>query len=371
MNILVIKLTSLGDVLHATGHVRTIRENFPDAHITLLTAPTSADIFRHSSSIDELVLFDRYAVKAAWYRRPRWTLRHILEVDKRVNARAYDLAFDLQGRLKSVIFLYRARACRKYVKGRWWFLNRHREPAVHAIAEMDGVLQKAGLRVRDSAMEIRSSEQDIRRVDGLLGDINALGKRIVLVSPFTRWQSKNWGLHNFVALVSQLPDDVLAVITGFASHREEIEQAFAHLPGDRVVNLVGQLELLEFAELVRRADLVLTGDSFPMHLASALHTPLVALFGPTDENRIGPRGGLFTVLRADTECARCYRRKRCRSNCIRRIQTDAVVAAVRCALGDRSAEDSRGAAALRAGTSLAVDDDGVVWAGSRPAEGDI
>jgi len=84
------------------------------------------------------------------------------------------------------------------------------------------------------------------------------------------------------------------------------------------VNVAGRLSLLEYAELVRRADVVLTGDSFPMHLACAQSTPVVALFGPTDEQRVGPVGDKALVLRAPG-CRKCYRRTHCKLNCIARI----------------------------------------------------
>ena len=341
MEILLIKLTSLGDVLHATGHVRTVRENFPQARITLVTASTSRDIFKHSDWVDEIVEFDRYAVKRDWFRRPRWTLRHMLAVIRRLRTRHYDLAIDLQGRWKSVIFLYSARAARRIVKGRWWFAERYRNPSVHAIEEMDGVLRRVGVTVRDSSMEIHTSADERQRVDRLLREINPRSAKIVVVSPFTRWESKNWGLENFARLIENLPRELLVIVTGFAGKRAEIDRAIAASAKESVVNLAGRLSLLEFAELVRRAELMVSGDSFPMHLASALRVPVIALFGPTDEARLGPVGERAVVLRAHEQCRHCPRRSRCRRRCVGEIRWQKVLEEARRQLAVAPAADAR------------------------------
>ena len=88
-----------------------------------------------------------------------------------------------------------------------------------------------------------------------------------------------------------------------------------------VVNLVGDLSLSEFAELVNHAAAVLTGDSFPLHVAAANGRPTVALFGPTDETRVGPISDSTVIIRAESaNCSRCYRRTYCPKACIRKIR---------------------------------------------------
>lgn len=329
MNILVIKQTSLGDVLHATGHIRTIRENYPHCHLTLLTATSSADIFRYSPHIDELLQFDRYRIKRSWYREPLWTIRHIREVLRQVRNRRYDLAIDLQGRWKSVLFLYGAKAQAKYVKGRWWFVKGFRQRELHALREMDAVLELAGMTVRDSRMEFPTSDKETSRVDHLLRDVGGFARPLVILSPFTRWPSKNWPIGHYASLAEQLSGDLFFLVTGSAENSEvsAAQSLVDSLPQSRAANLAGRLSLLEFAELIGRAKVVVTGDSFPMHLAAARGQPLVALFGPTDETRVGPVSDNAVVLRADDRCRKCYQR-RCSRQCLERIGVDRVATAV-------------------------------------------
>ena len=339
MNVLVIKQTSLGDVLHSTGHIRTIKENFPHCHLTLLTAIGSADIYRHNPWVDEMILFERERIKNEWRRHPLRTARHIAEVIAKVRTRYFDLAFDLQGLARSVVFLYTARAAKKYVKGRWPRLGRFRNPALHAMAEMDGVLARAHLSVADTSMEFFTGTEAQRYLNDLLAKINPQHKPLLLFSPFSRWQSKDWPLPRYIEIIARIKqehkDEYVIALTGTADARQRIDQV---LPEDSagVVNLAGELSLAQFAELADRAALMLTGDSFPMHMACAQNTPVIALFGPTDETKTGPvdrpvgKAIQHQVIRAP-DCTRCDR-PRCARRCLEKLSADVVFQTLRARL---------------------------------------
>ena len=303
-----------------------MKTQFPDSKLTLLTATSSYDIYRHNPYVDRVILFDRFAVKRNWYKQPGWALRHIGDVLREVRAEKYDLAIDLQGRMKSMLFLYLAHAKRKFAKGRWLWVPHFAKPGTHAIEEMDGVLKLAGIDTRDTAMEIHVSLDERSVADDLLNEFNPQSKPLVIVSPFTRWHTKDWGIDNFESFCTQMPDDVMIALTGSDTQRAAIDDLVAKLNGRWVVNLAGQLNLLEFAALIRRSAVLVSGDSFPMHLASAMGRPLIVLFGPTDEMRVGPRSASAVVMRASNNCRRCYRRNRCRYHCIREIKPADVIA---------------------------------------------
>lgn len=327
MNILVIKQTSLGDVLHSTGHIRAIKQNFPGSHLTLLTAASSADIYRHNPRVDELILYERR--KRRWRREPLRAARHFGEIMARVRARRYDLAFDLQGLARSVVFLYAARAKKKFVKGNWPGLDGFREPSLHAIQEMDGVLARAGLRVGDTAMEWFGGEDERRHMDDWLARANPKRLPLLVCSPFSRWASKDWPLAHYVEIAARLGDGFSIAFCGDAAARARIDAALPRAP--HLHNLAGALTQAQFAELVARARLLLGGDSFPMHLACARGVPVLALFAPTHEARTGPpRGARATLLRAPG-CKRCDRRD-CRRRCLEKLPVDAVFAALKAEL---------------------------------------
>ena len=214
MNILLIKQTSLGDVLHASGHIRRVREYYPDAHLTLLTSVGAADLFHYNPHIDELISFDRYWIKYQWFRHPIVCLRHGLETLAKVRQRNYDLAIDLQGRWKTVLFLWGARARRRVVKGRWWFATRFHQPELHALRELDGVLEVAGFPRADSQMEIHLSEKEVAFVNDQLARAGITNKRLVVLSPVSRWPTKDWALQRYRELCDALPADCAVVVTG-------------------------------------------------------------------------------------------------------------------------------------------------------------
>ena len=331
MNILVIKQTSLGDVLHAGGHLRAIKQNYPDCRLTLLTATASAAIHRHNPWVDEFILLDLARIKRDWRRRPLATMRHIAAVLRQTRARRFDLAFDLQGLARSVLFLYAARAGHKVVKGNWLGLARFRNPALHAIAEMDGVLARAGLTVGDTSMEIFTAADDRRDIDALLAEINPHDAPLLLLCPFSRWRAKDWPLRHYLDIAARVAAEysggICVAFTGDVAARQRLARA---LPADaQASNLAGRLSLGQFGELVGRAALMLTGDSFPMHVACAQHTPVVALFAPTDERKVGPVGAGNAVIRAPGCAAPGCDRRNCRRYCLGDLSADAVFAALR------------------------------------------
>ena len=147
-----------------------------------MTAPPSHELFTYNNHIDHVLVFEKDRAKREWKKNTWWVLRHIFSLLKDVRKIHYDLAFDLQGRLKSVFFLYAAKADKKYVKGRWLFLKRFRRPEIHAIKEMDHVLKLAGIKVRNSDMEIPISPREEQSIEDLLKRINPLNKKIYNIS---------------------------------------------------------------------------------------------------------------------------------------------------------------------------------------------
>jgi ADP-heptose:LPS heptosyltransferase len=323
MKILVIKQTSLGDVLHSTGHVRAIKQHWPGSELYLLTAAGSLDIYRHNPWVDQFIMVDRAAVKRRWKKEPGWAYAHMAEVMAEIRQHRFDIAFDLQGAAKSVIFLYGAHAGRKFVKGRWPGIAGFRRPKMHALDEMDGVLALAGIRDADTRMEFVTGAEDRAAAEKVLSEINPGGLPLVVISPFTRWASKDWPLESFLASGADLADRCCVAVTGAPERKEQIDRKIRHIPPGKLHNLAGALSLGAFAELVRRARWMLSGDSFPMHVAVACGTPVVALFGPTREERVGPRDGKSVVLRAPG-CLRCDR-PNCRRGCLGRIGVEEVV----------------------------------------------
>lgn len=313
MNILIIKETSLGDVLHSTVSLDIIKSNYPDSHISFLVDKSAYPLLKYNKKIDRFILFDFNLLKNKWLTDFPAVFKHIISVLKEVRSIEYDIAYDLQGLLRSVFFLYLAKAKRKYVKGKWLLLNKYRNKSIHAISEITNLLIHSGLKVHNNnklpPMEIYTSDKEKDSINRLLKKINPDNKKILMISPFTRGESKDWGVHKYKSLLKLIEkDSTLVLFTGSPEKKSDID--FIIKEGkvcQNVYNLAGNVNLLEYAELLRRTNLLLSSDSFPVHLAGAYNIPVIALFGPTDENRVGPVSEYSVVIRAkDISCKKCY-----------------------------------------------------------------
>jgi heptosyltransferase-1 len=354
MKILIIKPSSLGDVVHALPTVDRIRHRFPDAQISWLINDTFAPLLKHCSIIDDLIEFPR-----AEFSAPASAMR-LLAFLRRLRAHQFDLVIDLQGLFRSSVMTWVTRAPRRI--GR----SDAREGARFAYTEIVAVpnSQTAGAIPQRDTGAARSPQQapaNIHAVDRCLliadylecpprtvsfplGRDDAAGRAVdellavapaiaeqaahgclVAVNPSTRWPTKLWGSERFRTLLARLPHDRV-VLTGSNSEATEV----AAVAGD-CLNLAGKTSLTELVELLRRCAVLVTGDSGPMHLAAAVGTPVVAIFGPTDPVLTGPYGRGHVVLRADIPCSPCLKRHCTNAvfmECMERVTVEEVRAAL-------------------------------------------
>lgn len=329
MRILVIKQSAFGDVLNATGHLSAVRENFPTAHLVVLTSTNCAALLRNHPAIDELFEFDRDLFRHQRLQATKAMLRLI----RRLRLQQFDLAIDLQGRARSAIFLYCSRAKKKFVKGNFPLLKGFKNKSLHAIDEMSEVLRLAGLSVDKVDMTFPISRQDHESLDRILSakQISRSDSPYIVISPFSTHPAKDWPLHEFSQFIQKLLAGVAAghrvYLTGTADRADQIRELEQQLHSPQVTSLVGQLSVNEFAALTNDAALVVSADSFPMHLAAALQTPLLSFFGPTRESQVGPRGtGPTVVLRAEN-CDGCRGPRHCHRHCLSEIPSSRMVEA--------------------------------------------
>lgn len=344
--ILVIKQTSLGDVLHSTGHIRVIKQHFPTAYLCVLTATESADIYRDNPYVDELILFPYQQVKSNLYRRPNIALHNIIATIKQLRRHNFDIAFDLQGLFRSVLFLYASRAQRKYVKGNWLGLAGLRDPKLPVLTEMAQVLNLAGIKcdsptMQCPTMELFSNDKTRREIDILIDNLDKntsnkninlqktsiQNRRLIIFSPFSKWQSKDWPLINYLELAklihTKFSYSFTTVITAENKYQANITKQLKIAADNNTINLAGQLSIAQLAELISRATILISGDSFPMHIAWAKNIPHIAFFAPTDDKRIGPPPSEITTIIRPPTCKVCDK-PTCRRNCLTQISVQQI-----------------------------------------------
>jgi lipopolysaccharide heptosyltransferase I len=303
--ILVVKPSSLGDVVHALPTVARIRRQFPEAHIAWLINNGLVSLFQHSPVINELIPF---------YRKQPGRFPALLES---LRANAFDIAVDLQGLLRSGIMTFATRAPRRIGlsdarEGSRFFYNKVVTVGhIHAVDRYLKVAEHLGC--PDGPVEFP------------LGVADAPREGWIAINPSARWPTKLWGDDRFAALVRQLPRERV-VLTGSFDDRDRIERI---AQGCR--NTAGTTDLFQLAELYARCAVVVTNDSGPMHIAAAVGTPVVAIFGPTDPALTGPYGKQHVVLRAGISCSPCLK-DRCvhqpPMECMEKVTVERVLAAI-------------------------------------------
>ena len=332
MNILIVKLSAIGDVIHTLPALAALRKLYPDANITWVIEEASSDLIKDHPHLDRVVIS----------RRKRWIddLRHgrigkpfneMKSFLKELKAQSYDLVIDFHGLLKSAIIVFLSSGKRKLgydsmqeMSG--FFLNEKipEDMNKHAVDRYLDFLRYLGADIKVPEFLIPVREENISRIDGLLQANNIDKKdRFVAVSPIALWDTKLWEDEKFARLCDRIIEELKVRVVFTGSDRRKLERIQSRMKFP-AVNLGGKTTLRDLAYLYRLSSLLITTDSGPMHIAAAAGTPVVALFGPTDPSRTGPYGMGHTVIRKELACSPCFQKKCDSMKCMLDITVDEV-----------------------------------------------
>jgi lipopolysaccharide heptosyltransferase II len=207
----------------------------------------------------------------------------------------------------------------------------------HAIDRYLDVAERLGWQRAPWKGEIALSDADQRSATSLLAPLQAKGRPIVAINPMARWESKLWLPERFATLADALAPGGHVVFTGSLNDRGAIEDILKQMKAP-ALNLAGRTTLKELAAVLTRAAVLVCTDTGPMHIASAMGCPVVALFGPTAPWRTGPYGAGHRVIRSASFCSPCYKKSCQENHCMREITVDQVTAAVREVLCGQSSQ---------------------------------
>ncbi len=319
MKILLIKQTSLGDVLHMTPLLRAIKKNYPDSQIDIVTDKRALSILENNPYKNKLYVLDIYKYENNLFKSPKLffaTIKEFFSHIKNVRKENYDIAIDLQGLERSVIFLYACHAKLKFAKGKWLFVKSNYYKDINAIVGLMSFLP---------LFDCKSDgyELDYFLPKNIENDFNAKIKKLninledkyIIISPFSRWLTKDLNVKKTREIIENIRNasDIQIIITATEDKKEYSDLIINGF--DNIVNLTSLININELGFLIKNAYGMITVDSFPMHLASAFNIPLVALFGPTSELRVGPLSANSKVIRLDDLlCKMCYKRSTCPNN---------------------------------------------------------
>lgn len=308
MRALLIGPSNIGDAVLASDIVAMLRARFPEAHLTVVAGARAANLFAGDTRIQTLVNTNAYDSPLGRLKLAAILLRYRPQIVIDLRRTAYPLL------LKPLsVWRYLRRPPKKLTHMR----ERHRWEALAQVPELASV--------STTANGLWQSPQDERRIDQLWQRWGLRkNARIAVICPGARSHIKRWGVEGFAAVADRLVQKShLQIIFSGEPDEEDIIREVLGCMSHPAHSAVGLVTIRQLAALMRRAELVITNDSASLHVASAVETPTVAIFGPTDENKYGPTAKNSVTVRRKLFCAPCETAQ-CRFNheCMRFISAD-------------------------------------------------
>lgn len=308
--ILVIKLTAVGDVILSIPSLRALRQHFPGARVAVLVSRRARKIIRNCPYVDDTFVHEEESgagrVAAVWR-----TGRLLAKED-------FDIVVDLQNNKAShaLSYLSGARIRAGHDNRKWSFLLNKKTGAATTTAagpvdHQFQVLRLLGVEPTDRKLELWTDHQEDENVRNFFkSQWVAESQVLVGINPGSslRWPTKQWPVENFAKLCDELAKrNIRAVLTG-SKEDSALAEALMNLTRNRPINAVGRTSLTELAALIRRCQVFISSDSAPMHIASSVNVPLVAIFGPTDPKRHLVPPSSHQVFWKEVHCSPCYLR---------------------------------------------------------------
>ncbi|MGD9950542.1 MAG: lipopolysaccharide heptosyltransferase II [Desulfobulbus sp.] len=328
----------IGDAVMTTPAVRTIRESFPESEITLLANPWVSDVFRFSPRIDHLMVYEKKGRHKG--------LRGMLQLANELREKRFDCAILLQNAFEAAFITWMAGIPVRAgytTDGRGLLLTHGVHKTIEAVKKHEvnyyqRIMLGLGLRPSINELELFISGDQIdamkARVRGLM-DIEFGSQPLIGFNPGAAFgPAKRWPPEKYAELAQLICRDNRARIVLFGSEADRstctdiIAQSGSAAP--RMLNLAGATSLVEAMALIGECDVFVTNDSGLMHVAAALHTPLVAIFGSTDHIATGPYSDHAVIIRKPLPCSPC-KKTHCPKKhfrCMKLIDSDEVYEAV-------------------------------------------
>ena len=339
MNILIVKLSAIGDVVHTLPSLAALRKLYPDAHITWVIEKDSADIIEGHPYLDRIIVSRRKSWGGDLKRlhEVRKTIDEIASFIATLRDRKYDLVVDFHGLLKSSLIVFLSGGRRKLgydsmqeLSGLFLDEKIYEDMDKHAVDRYLDLPCHLGADIGKPEFTIHIGEENRNRVDGLLKKSEiGVEDSFVSVNPVAFWDTKLWENGKFARLCDRITEELKMKVVFTGGRNQKTVKRIRSLMKFPSVNLAGRTTLRDLAYLYALSTLVITTDSGPMHISAAVGTPTVALFGPTDPARTGPYGEGHTVIRKNLPCSPCFLKKCETKRCMKEISVEDVFQAVK------------------------------------------
>ena len=291
--ILVITLSNIGDIILTTPVIRALAKEYPQARIDVMSGPSGKELFEKDPRIFKTIIYDK----------------HLPMVQKRrLQLKLSKLHYDLIVDLKNTIFplllgpKFRTATIQYFPRG-----------VVHSKAKHLYRLRSIGIDNPDQGSHVYIPEEDEAYIDSLIKEYN-IKAPVIIVNAGAKSHLKRWTAEGFAEVADRLIREckVSVVFVGMSEDKEVIAKILFKMK-EKPFNFIGKTNIRQLGALLKRAKLLITNDSAPLHLGCAVNTKVLAIFGPTSPDKYGPTGDLDIVMSTKLSCMPCESAK-CKYN---------------------------------------------------------
>jgi heptosyltransferase II len=304
-SILIVQTAYAGDAVLVTPMIAAVRSLFLEAAVDVMLRPEAAALFRHNPRIRNVLAYDKRRADRGMAALWKWA--------GRLRRTGYDAALVPHRSIRSALLVFLAGIPRRvgFKRSAGFFLFTDAVPYpgnVHEVHRNLELVRVLGWRGRASAPELFPGPEEKASVLRFLRERRIRrGERLLAMAPGSLWATKRWPAERYAALAAALHrrHRIRTILIG-GSDDAALAEGIRRSAGEGIETSAGRFSLLESAELIRRCGRLLTNDSAPLHLASAVGTPAAAIFGPTVEGfGFGPFGANGAVIQKKLDCRPC------------------------------------------------------------------
>ena len=321
--ILIINLAFIGDVILSTPVARTLKKDYPHATIDMLVVPAAKAVAEGNPYIHKVCVYD----KKGRHKK----IGELIALVSQLRREKYDLVvatnFALRGAVMAFLTGATYRAGYDAQHGKWFLTHVAKAERIGTRHEAENyldVLQPLGGTTKDTSLCLTVSLDDTAYVKNIIRQTQ--GKKLVVICPAGSYKRKSWTVEGYAKLICELSKVAECCLIG-GKLEEPFLNEINELAGKCAQVYGGTLTLGQVAALIQMADGMISVDTGPLHIAQAVHTTVLGLFGPTDPVIWGPRNKQDIIFYNKVECSPCWGKGLCPNHqCMLMIDSDRVIA---------------------------------------------
>lgn len=330
--IVVIDLLYMGDLIFATPFFKQLRKNYIDSKIDIIVNSNFYDLIEDNPYFDNVIAYDK-----------KWSIKESYKFAKKIKKGNYDLGINIHGNWRTILLMYLISPDYNIGyggDGKSLFLDKTIKTSdnLHMVKVYLQFLEKMDLKsFEDDSIELKVNKEAKKNMNELINtkikeeDLSKK-KRLIALNTGGTWSTKRWPKIKFAKLADKIKDNGEEVIfIGGPSDKKRVKDIISLMKNNRVINATGKTSLKELAALVKKSDLVISNDSGPVHVAAAVGTKTITIFGPSDEKKYRPYGEIHEIITNEIDCRPCGEHE-CplgHHNCMEKIEVEEVMKLVK------------------------------------------